>query len=122
MRFSFGCSFDSGSRKAGPIVANHVLNKQECGVVAIGTFCGDLVYRNKGSWLTSKDISHVYFHSSSKLKNNRTARSVTAEFDIYTLDGRVIEVSSCDRATIQAALEHAPVTDVRAGSRHMRGL
>ncbi len=118
----FGFSFGSDSRDVGPIIPTHVLNTDECGVVAVGTFFGKLAYREGGRWFASTEgISYVIFLQSKNHNQNRLARNTEADFDIYLKDGRVIEVHSFDRATIQAALVYAPVKDVRAKFRQMRG-
>lgn len=118
----FGFSFGSDSKEVGPIIPTHVLNSDECDVVAVGTFFGKLAYRERGRWFAATEgIHHTLFLHSSNHNQNRTARNTEADFDIYLKDGRVIEVHSFDRATIQAALAYAPVKDVRAKFRQMRG-
>jgi hypothetical protein len=118
----FGIGFTSDSKEVGPIIPTHVLNVDECNVVAVGANFGKLVYRERGRWFaTASNIHHVIFLQSSNHSQNRLARSTEADFDIYLTDGRVIEVHSFDRDTIQAALVYAPVKDVRAKFRRMRG-
>lgn len=113
----------SSPSQVGPIIPTHVLNSAECGVVAVGTFLGKLAYREKGRWFAATEgIHYTAFLRSTNHKQNRLARNTEADFDIYLKDGRVIEVHSFDRATIQAALAYAPVKDIRAKSRQMRGL
>jgi hypothetical protein len=120
MRFNIG--FASNSLNLGPIVPTHVLNPEECGIVAVGTTLGKLSYRPRGKgFACMSGISHVIFLRSTSHRQNRRARSTEADFDIYLTDGRVIEVHSFDRATIRAALEYAPTKDVRARFRSQRG-
>jgi hypothetical protein len=117
-----GINFKSESKDIGPIIPTHVLNTDECNVVAVGANFGNLAYRERGRWFaTTSNIHHVIFLRSIKHNQNRLIRSTEADFDIYLTDGRVIEVHSFDRATIQAALVYAPVKDVRAKFRRMRG-
>jgi hypothetical protein len=119
----FNLSFSSESKEVGPIIPTKVLNTDECGIAAVGvSFFGKLAYRPVGhGFAVTTGISHVYILQSTNHNQNRRARSVEADFDIYLTDGRVIEVHSFDRATIQAALAYAPVKDVRAKFRRMRG-
>lgn len=121
MKFWVGGS--KSSLKVGPILANKVLNTHECGVAAVGTFAGNLVYREQNhGFATSRGIHHVLILRSRVHKELRHARSVEADFDIYLNDGRVIEVQSFDRATIQAAVNLAPAKDIRARFRAQRGV
>lgn len=119
----FNMSFDSGSKEVGPIVPTKVLNTDECGIAAVGvSFLGKLAYRPQGrGFAVTTGISHVIFLQSQSHSQNRRARDTEADFDIYLTDGRVIEVHSFDRNTIEAALEYAPVKDVRAVFRRARG-
>jgi hypothetical protein len=121
MKFWVGGS--NSSLETGPLMANKVLNQKECGIVAVGTFGGKLVYRERNRGLaTSQGIHHTLILQSKQHKELRYARSVEADFDIYLTDGRVIEVHSFDRATIQAAVTLAPTKDVRARFRAQRGV
>lgn len=109
----------------GPIVRTHVLNRSECNVESVGVvpFSGQLVYTNWHSWSSTKQgVSHVVFIQSRTLKNRCYATSVEADFDIYLTDGRVIEVQSCDRRVIEAAMKYAPVNDPRDKFRRSRGV
>ena len=118
----FGFSFGNDSREVGPIIPTHVLNTNECDVVAVGANFGKLVYRERGSWFaTASNIHQVIFLQSKSHRQNRTARNTEADFDLYLTDGRVVEVHSFDRPTIEAALAYAPVKDVRAALRRARG-
>lgn len=114
--------FGSNDSQPGPLIATRILNKDECGVAAVGvTFLGKLCYRDLFKGFPTDKIKYVAFLSSTHHKDNRPSRSVEAEFDIYTEDGRVIEVHSFDRKVIQAAVNLAPTKDVRAKYRRMRG-
>ena len=104
-----------------PIVRTRVLNPQECGVAAVGTtFMGRLCFRNKGALRPVEDISHVLFIQSKVIKGMPVKQSCVADFDIYTTDGRVIEVNTCERSIIAAAVAYAPVVDKRAAFRAAR--
>jgi len=119
---ALGNLFSSEGTQHGPLIATRVLNKDECGVAAVGTtFLGKLCYRELFKGFPTDRIKYVIFLSSVHHKENRPARSVEAEFDIYTEDGRVIEVHSFDRKIIEAAVKLAPTKDVRAKYRQGRG-
>lgn len=96
------------SPEMGPINATRILNKAVCYVASVGvSFTGKLCYRECWHLFTRNDIDHVVFLQSNYRKNLRLARTVEAYFNIYTRDGRVIEVCSCDRSTIVAALKES---------------
>jgi hypothetical protein len=114
---------DTGVRQQGPIVRTRVLNKEECGVSAVGvTFTGRLCFRRKGALFPVEEIDHVYFIRSSTNRHMEDSCQVAADFDVHTTSGEVIEVHSCDRKVIEAALQYAPVVDIRKRSRAARGL
>lgn len=115
--------FDSGSRDPGPLVETRILNTDECGVAGVGaTLGGNLFYRE--AWRlkgTSAGIKEVRFLQSTTHRNRQPNSACEADFDIYLEDGRVIEVNTCARRIIEAAIKLAPKKDVRAPFRRMRG-
>ena len=118
MRFSI----DTSPKKNGPIIMTHILNKRECGVSSVGvTFLGQLCFNGCWQLFHSTDIDHVIFLRSSTRKEYVARCAVDADFDIYTGDGRVIEVHSCDRNLIKTALKYTQQPDIRAKYRAQRG-
>lgn len=98
-----------------------ILNPQECHVWSVEvTLDGRLCYRPDGHFFRRFDIDHVIIINSSKDRNMHKNFAVQADFDIYTTDGRVIEVSTCARPLLEAALRYVPVEDPRARYRAAR--
>lgn len=115
--------FETKEPQKSPWIETEILNTWECGVAAVGiTLTGKLCYRRSGALFPQTTIDKVIFLQSKTRKGYKFNNSVTAEFDIYTTDDRVIEVSSCDRKVIEAALAFAPVYDIRASYRAARGV
>lgn len=114
---------DNVHKKRGPIIRTVVLNKEECGVAAVGlTLFGELCFRYKWHGFASTAVDRVVFYQSSVDRSMEDRFQVSADFDIFTLDGEVIEVRTCDRKIIEAAIRYAPVVDIRAKARALRGL
>ena len=113
----------TAEKENGPLEHTRVLNKEECGVSGVGTTLGgNLFYRASGKVFgTSQGIEKVIFIQSSVNRRRKPEFACEADFDIYLTDGRVIEVNSCYKAIIEAALKLAPTRDVRARYRAMRG-
>lgn len=107
----------------GPLVETRILNTDECGIAGVGvSIFGNLFYRKSWSLAgTSEGIQKVLFLSSRVYRRRAPRNACEAELDIYLEDGRVIEVSTCDRRIIEAALKYAPVKNVRDASRRARG-
>lgn len=115
--------FDSGNpTRLDPLVRTRVLNVSECGVSAVGVtiFGKRLCYRRTNSLFAQETIDHVFFLQSKVDKSYRHQFMVEADFDIYTTDGQVIEVHTCDRSVIEAALAYAPKMDIRSRFRAAR--
>lgn len=115
---------DGGSKEEGPFMETHVLNTDECNVAGVGVnpISGNLFYRERfHAFGTSKGIDKVLFLTSKVHRRRKASSACEADFDIYLEDGRVIEVNSCCRSIIEAALKHAPTQDVRAKYRQARG-
>ena len=107
----------------GPLVETRVLNTDECGIAGVGAdLFGNLFYRRcwclRGS---SHGIAKVVFLSSKTYRNREYRSACEADFDIYLTDGTVIEVNTCNRSIIEAAVKYAPRKDVRDASRRARG-
>ena len=115
--------FGAPEKEDGPLEHTRVLNKAECGVAGVGvTLGGKLFYRE--SWKmfgTSQGIEKVVFIQSMVNRRRKPEYACEADFDIYLEDGRIVEVTSCYKTIIEAALKLAPVRDVRARHRAMRG-
>lgn len=95
--------------KSGPVVRTRILNKDECLVASVSnTLFGDLCFRDRWAVFPIRQVEKVIFLRSSRRKEYEPNVAVEADFDIYTKDGRVIEVWSCDRAVLTAALKYAP--------------
>ena len=109
----------------GPLVMTKVLNKRECLINSVGVslFKQELGYVEKGAWFyKTTGISRVLILSGKAHKEYCPPNNYQVEMDIYLTDGRVIEVSTCDRRVIEAALKYAPQKDVRASFRASRGI
>lgn len=115
-------SIRSQSYEPAPIVMTRILNKRECGVAYVSTIFGKLCYREAGHGFSRTDgISHVFMLASQVLRDVKPPNNLLVDFDVYLQDGRVVEVQTCHRATIEAALMYAPKKDVRAKFRAARG-
>ena len=110
-------------KENGPFEHTRVLNKEECCVSAVGiTLGGNLSYRECYKVFgTSQGIEKVVFIQSVVHRRRKPEYACEADFDIYLEDGRVIEVNSCYRPIVEAALKLAPKRDVRARYKAMRG-
>ena len=113
----------NSSKDPGPLTETRILNTDECGVAGIGVnLSGELFYRE--SWHLgghTKGIQKVLVLKSQMHRNRMPSSACECDFDIYLDDGRVIEVNTCCRRIIEAALQYAPRKDVRAASRRARG-
>lgn len=99
-----------------------ILNKKECCVSGVSTtIFGRLCYRETWCFNMCKDITKVLFIKSKFHKENRYKFAVEADFDIYTLDGRIIAVHTYDRRLIEAAVKLAPASNIRSKYRAERG-
>lgn len=114
---------DNFDKDPGPLIETRILNTDECGVAGVGAnIFGNLFYRR--SWHlrgSSYGIEKVIFLHSVNHRGRTYNSACEADFDIYLEDGTVIEVHTCNRRIIQAALKHAPRKDVRDDSRRARG-
>lgn len=116
-------SIDTGHKDPGPLNETRILNTDECGIAGVGVnIFGELFYRKSWHLLgSSAGIQKVIFLRSHTHRNRVSSSACEADFDIYLEDGRVIEVNTCNRSIIQAALAYAPKKDVRDSSRKARG-
>lgn len=92
-----------------PKVATIVLNPEECGVKSVNrTLDGRLCYTEKFWGVSPDQIDHVNILRSSVRRNYMPYFAVEADFDVYTKDGRIINVWSCDSKLLKAAMNMAP--------------
>ena len=115
--------FGNSPKDPGPFIETRILNTDECHVAGIGVnIWGNLFYRECWRLIgVSEGIQKVIFLRSKTYRGREASSACGADFDIYLDDGRVIEVNTCSRRIIEAAMKYAPRKDVREASRRTRG-
>lgn len=103
-----------------------VLNKKECNVYTVGCFMGRLYY-TRGFWDKAQtDITKVVVINSSISRPRdiwgAKQPTVTANVDLYTSNGTVIEILTDDRNFLNACDALTIKKDSRAYYRKQRGV
>lgn len=103
-----------------------ILNKEECGVTYVNQFFGKIFYNTSFWGRRHEDITKVIVLSSYVTKQygmwSSKVVSVSAQLDLYTSDGKVIEVYTNDRKFLEACNKLTIKKDPRAYYRQQRGV
>lgn len=102
----------------------YVYNSDSCGVTFVRhTLSGELRVQENNSLFDSKArVSTVRIIGSEKLKGYRQSTPMWVDADLYLEDGRIVEIQTCNRHTIEALLNYVPIVDPRARRRVTRGI